>query len=117
MDQAGESLQMHILGTYSVGSVDLEWAQGPIILKDLQMVLIRSLAWVYWVGLSQRPLTLAAHKNHLESRKNPSASLPPTSPIRASGRDHHQQGMGSDTETPVFYCYCLLTFYFVLEYS
>ena len=108
---------MHILGTYSVGSVDLEWAQGPIILKDLQMVLIRSLAWVYWVGLSQRPLTLAAHKNHLESCKNPSASLPPTSPIRASGRDHHQQGMGSDTETPVFYCYCLLTFYFVLEYS
>lgn len=53
-DKAGESLQMQILRTYSAESqsVDLEWAQGPIILKDLQMVLICmvlicSLAWVY----------------------------------------------------------------------
>ena len=29
-DQAAESLQMQILGIYSAGSVDLEWAQGPI---------------------------------------------------------------------------------------
>ena len=36
-DQAGESLQMQSLRTYCAESqsVDLEWAQGPIILKDL----------------------------------------------------------------------------------
>lgn len=113
-DQAAESLQMQILGTYSAGSVDLEWAQGPIILKDLQMVLIRSLAWVYWVGLSQRPLTLAACKNHLESCKNPSAGLPPTSHVRAFGHDHHQLGVGSDTETPVFCGYCFVNFLFCI---